>query len=113
MACEDMWRDLERETVLNLRPVSHPSHGSSFPRCSGHKGKEAATEFQKLLDHRGVVINSPLGALARLGIAQAQMVQNDASKSRPAYQDFLTLWKDADPNIPILQQAKAEYAKIH
>jgi eukaryotic-like serine/threonine-protein kinase len=77
-----------------------------------HKGKEAASEFQKLLDHRGVVINSPVGALARLGIAQAQMVHNDASKSRPAYQDFLTLWKDADPNIPILQQAKAEYAKI-
>jgi len=76
------------------------------------RGKEAASEFQKLLDHRGVVINSPLGALARLGIAQAYVVQDDAARSRAAYQDFLAQWKDADPDIPILQQAKAEYAKI-
>jgi DNA-binding winged helix-turn-helix (wHTH) protein/tetratricopeptide (TPR) repeat protein len=77
-----------------------------------HRGKEAAIEFQKLLNHRGVVINSPLGALARLGIAEAYMVQDDAARARAAFQDFLTLWRDADPNIPILQQAKAEYAKI-
>jgi hypothetical protein len=74
--------------------------------------KKPPVNFKKLLDHRRVVINSPLGALARLGVAQAQMAQNDVSKSRLAYQDFLTVWKDADPNIPLLQQAKAEYAKI-
>lgn len=76
------------------------------------RGKEAAGEFQKLLDHRGVVINSPLGALARLGIAEAYAMQDDAPGARAAYQDLLTLWKDADPDIPFLQQAKAEYAKI-
>jgi hypothetical protein len=77
-----------------------------------HRGKEAAIEFQKLLDHRGVVINSPLGALARLGVAEAYAMQDDAPRARAAFQDFLVLWKDADPDIPILQQAKAEYAKI-
>jgi hypothetical protein len=77
-----------------------------------HQGKEAAGEFQKLLDHRGVVINSPLGALAHLGIAHAFTVQDNAAKARVAYQDFFTLWKDADRDIPILKQVKAEYAKI-
>lgn len=76
------------------------------------RGKEAAIEFQKLLDHRGVVINSPLGALARLGIAEAYMMQGDAARTRTAFQDFLDLCRDADPDIPILKQAKAEYAKI-
>jgi eukaryotic-like serine/threonine-protein kinase len=78
-----------------------------------HKGKEAASEFQKLLDHRGIVINSPLGALARLGIAQAHVLQGDTARARAAYQDLLTLWNVADSDIPLLQQVKAEYAKIH
>ena len=69
-------------------------------------------EFQKFLDHRGVVLNFPLGALAHLGLARAYALSGDAAKSRTAYQDFLTLWKDADPDIPILRQAKAEYAKL-
>jgi cytochrome c-type biogenesis protein CcmH/NrfG len=60
-----------------------------------------------------VVINEPIGALARLGLARAYAVVGDAAKARAAYQDFLALWKDADPDIPILQQAKAEYAKLH
>ncbi len=77
-----------------------------------HEGKEAAAEFQKFLDHRGVVLNFPLGALARLGLARAYAMQGDTAKARTAYQDFLTLWKDADTDIPIFQQAKAEYAKL-
>jgi tetratricopeptide (TPR) repeat protein len=76
------------------------------------KGKEAAMEFQKIIDHRGIVLNFPLGALARLGLGRAYVLQGDTAKARAAYQDFLTLWKDADPDIPILQQAKAEYAKL-
>jgi serine/threonine protein kinase/tetratricopeptide (TPR) repeat protein len=77
-----------------------------------HKGAQAAAEFQKFLDHRGIVINCPLGALAYLGIARAYVLQGDTAKGKAAYQDFLTLWKDADPDIPILKQAKAEYAKL-
>jgi eukaryotic-like serine/threonine-protein kinase len=77
-----------------------------------HDGNRAATEFQKFIDHRGVVMNFPLGALARLGLARAYAMQGDTAKAKAAYQDFLTLWKDADPDIPILKQAKAEYAKL-
>jgi len=72
----------------------------------------AATEFQKFIDHRGLVANFPWGALARLGLARAYAMQDDTFKARAAYQDFLTLWKDADSDIPILKQAKAEYAKL-
>ena len=77
-----------------------------------HDGNAAATEFQKFIDHRGVVMNFPWGALARLGLARAYAMQGDTAKARAAYQDFLTLWKDADPDIPILKEAKAEYAKL-
>ena len=77
-----------------------------------HQGDKAAAEFQKFFDHRGLVGNSPLGALAYLGFARASALQGDAAKTRSAYKDFLTLWKDADPDIPILKQAKAEYAKL-
>jgi tetratricopeptide (TPR) repeat protein len=75
-------------------------------------GSEAVAEFQKFLDHRGVVLNFPLGTLAHLGLARAYALSSDAAKSRTAYQDFFALWKDADPDIPILKQAKAEYAKL-
>jgi predicted Zn-dependent protease len=77
-----------------------------------HDGNRAAAEFQKFIDHRGLVRNFPWGALARLGLARAYAVQGNTVKARAAYQDFLTLWKDADPDIPILKQAKAEYAKL-
>jgi len=79
---------------------------------AAHRGSETAAEFQKILDHRGVVINEPIGALAHLGLGRAYALQGDTTKARAAYQDFLTLWKDADPDIPILKQAKAEYAKL-
>jgi serine/threonine protein kinase/Tfp pilus assembly protein PilF len=75
-------------------------------------GNRAEAEFQKFIDHRGLVMNSPLGAVARLGLARAYALQGDTAKARAAYQDFLTLWKDADPDVPILKDAKAEYAKL-
>jgi hypothetical protein len=102
-------------------------------------GNRAAVEFQKFIDHRGVAMNFPWGALARLGLARAYALeagvgaplvgalvpappvrghpqgvplQDALAKARTAYQDFLTLWKDADPDIPILKEAKAEYAKL-
>ena len=77
-----------------------------------HKGSEAAAEFQKIVDHPGVVLNGMTGALAKLGLARAYAVEGDAAKARVAYQDFFALWKDADPNIPILVSAKSEYAKL-
>ena len=76
------------------------------------QGSAAASEFQKILDHSGIVWNCWTGALARLGLARANALQGDLAKARAAYQDFLTLWKDADPDLPILKQAKAEYAKL-
>jgi eukaryotic-like serine/threonine-protein kinase len=77
-----------------------------------HRGNDAAVEFQKILDHRGLNGNSLLGALAQLQIGRAYAMSGDPAKARAAHQDFLTLWKDADPDIPILKQAKAEYAKL-
>jgi predicted Ser/Thr protein kinase len=76
------------------------------------QGRQAATEFQKLIDHRGVVLNFVLGALAHLQLGRAKAISGDKESAREAYQDFLTLWKDADPDIPILKEAKAEYAKL-
>jgi serine/threonine protein kinase/tetratricopeptide (TPR) repeat protein len=77
-----------------------------------HDGNRAAAEFQKFIDHRGLVGNFPWGALARLGLARAYAQQGNTAKARAAYQDFLTLWKDADSDIPILKQARAEYARL-
>jgi tetratricopeptide (TPR) repeat protein len=77
-----------------------------------HDGKAAAAEFQKFIDHRGVVVNFPWGALARLQLARAYAMQGDIAKAKAAYQDFLTLWKDADSELPVLIAAKAEYAKL-
>jgi serine/threonine protein kinase/tetratricopeptide (TPR) repeat protein len=76
------------------------------------KGMEAAVEFQKFLEHRGVALNSPLAALARLQLGRAYALQGNATQSRAAYQDFFGLWRDADPDIPILIVAKSEYAKL-
>jgi tetratricopeptide (TPR) repeat protein len=77
-----------------------------------HQGKDAAAEFQKILDHRGIVLNAPLGALAHLQIGRAYAMQGDAAKAQAAYQDFLALWKDADTDVPIFIAAKAEFAKL-
>jgi tetratricopeptide (TPR) repeat protein len=73
---------------------------------------EAAAEFQKILDHRGIVGADPVGALAHLQLGRAYTLSGDSAKAKSAYEGFLTLWKDADRDIPILKQAKAEYAKL-
>jgi eukaryotic-like serine/threonine-protein kinase len=77
-----------------------------------HRGAEAAREFQKIVVRRGIVIGDAFGVLAHLGMARAYAMQGDTAKAKAAYQDFLTLWKDADPDIPILIAAKSEYAKL-
>ena len=79
---------------------------------AAHQGPAAATEFGKILDHSGLVGNLVTGALAHLGLGRAYALTGDTVKARTAYQDFLALWKDADPDIPVLKQAKAEYAKL-
>jgi len=79
---------------------------------ASHQGRLAAAEFQKILDHRGLVLNEPIGALAHLELGRAYAMQGGSAKAKAAYQDFLALWKDADADIPILKQAKAEYAKV-
>ena len=79
---------------------------------SAHRETQAAAEFQKILDHRSIAISDPIGALARLQLGRAVGISGDKAKAKSAYEDFLALWKDADPDIPILKQAKAEYAKL-
>jgi serine/threonine protein kinase/Flp pilus assembly protein TadD len=79
---------------------------------AGKQGSAGAGEFQKILDHPGIVLNEPIGALAHLGLARADAISGETAKARAAYQDFFALWKDADPDVPILKEAKAEYAKL-
>jgi eukaryotic-like serine/threonine-protein kinase len=93
-------------------PNMYPVYARGEAYLAAHQGSEAAAEFQKILDHRGIVLNEPIGALAHLQLGRAYAMQGETAKSRAAYQDFLALWKDGDPDIPILQRAKTEYAKL-
>ena len=90
----------------------YPAYVRGEAYLAVHKGQEAVIEFQKILDHRGIVVSEPIGALAHLQLGRAYALEGDSANARIAYKDFLTLWKDADPDIPILKQAKAEYAKL-
>ncbi len=90
----------------------YPAYLRGLAYLQAGQGKEAAAEFQKLLDHRGVVLNFPTSALAHLQMARARSLYGDKDGARTAYKDFLNLWKDADPDTSILLQAKAEYAKL-
>ena len=76
------------------------------------RGAEAAAEFQKIVDHRGIAPTVPEHSLAKLGLGRAYAMSGEAAKSRAAYQDFFALWKDADPEVPFLKEAKTEYAKL-
>jgi serine/threonine protein kinase/tetratricopeptide (TPR) repeat protein len=105
-------KPIELGQPTNLSVALAPVYVRGEANLALGDGDRAAAEFQKFIDHRGVVINFPWGALARLGLARAYALQGDTAKARAAYQDFLTLWKDADPDVPILKQAKAEYTKL-
>ena len=102
----------ELGTTIGSPAVLYPVYLRGAAYLADGKGPEAAAEFQKILDHRGIVVNNPIGALAHLQLARAYTLSGDMNKANAAYQDFLTLWKDADPDIPVLKQAKAEYAKL-
>jgi hypothetical protein len=107
--------------VINISCL-YPAYVRGQAYLAAGQGSAAAAEFQKILDHGGIVWNCWTGALAHLGVARANALQSktsqgadaDAARVRAlaAYKDFLTIWKDADPDIPILKQAKAEYAKL-
>jgi DNA-binding winged helix-turn-helix (wHTH) protein len=90
----------------------YPAYVRGESYLAEHDGDKAAAEFQKILDHPGVVVNSPIGALAHLGLGRAYALSGDKTKAKSAYRNFLALWKDADPDIPILKQAKDEYARL-
>ena len=90
----------------------HSAYVRGEALLAAHRYAEAAAEFQKILDHRGIVGADPIGALAHVQLGRAFVLSGDKIKAKAAYQDFLTLWKDADPDIPILEQAQAEYAKL-
>jgi len=90
----------------------YPAYVRGEAYLAARQGREAAVEFQKILDHRGIVVSDLIGALAHLQLGRAYALSGDDAKANIAYKDFLTLWKDADPDIPILKEAKAEYAKL-
>ncbi len=97
-------------TTLNFALYPVYLRGEAY--VAAHQGSAAAAEFQKILDHPGVVVNEPIGALAHLDMARAYALSGDSAKAKTAFQDFFALWKDADPDLPILNEAKAEYAKL-
>jgi tetratricopeptide (TPR) repeat protein len=101
------------------RSTFHGNFGALYPvymrgnaYLANHQGNQAIAEFQKVLGHRGIVVSDPIGALARLQLGRAYALNGDNAKAKAAYQDFLVLWHDADPDNPILKIAKAEYAKL-
>ncbi len=97
---------------FQIEPL-YPAYLRGEAYLVAHQGTAAAAEFQKLIDHPGMVLNFPLGALARLGVARARVLAGDSAGAKKAYQEFFTLWKDADSDIPILKAAKAENAKLN
>lgn len=103
---------LQKCSPYELGAALRPAYLRGRAYLRSGQGGAAATEFQKILDHRCMLANDVLVPLAQLGLGRATAFQGGTAKARAAYQDFLRLWKDADPDIPILQQAKAEYAKL-
>jgi hypothetical protein len=97
-----------RSAINGFFGALYPIYERGQAYLASHQGAQAAGEFQKILDHRGVVFSDPISALARLQLGRAYVLSGDKSKAKIAYQDVLTLWKDADPSIPVYKQAQAE-----
>jgi len=115
------WRAVDALKVAESIEVAAPSFSvaaldPAYARGEAYlaagDGQSALAQFQKITGQPGLMLNSPLGPLARLGVARAYSRANNPAKARDAYRDFFQLWKDADPDIPILKQAQAEYAKL-
>jgi DNA-binding winged helix-turn-helix (wHTH) protein/Tfp pilus assembly protein PilF len=101
-----------RTSISAIFGALYPVYVRGEAYLAAHRGPEAAAEFQKILDHRGIVDSDPVGALAHWRLGRAYALQGDTAKAKAAYQDFLALWKDADPDVPILIAAKTEYARL-
>ncbi len=101
-----------RSSFHALYGVLYPVYVRGEAYLAMHLGAQAAAEFQKVLDHPGIVSIDPVGALARLQMGRAFAMSGEHAKARTAYQDFFRLWNEADPDIPVLQKAKAEYEKL-
>jgi tetratricopeptide (TPR) repeat protein len=99
------------EFLLGARNL-YPAYVRGVAYLAARRGREAAAEFQKILDHRGIAVCDPIGALAHVQLGRAYALAGDKTKAKSAYQDFLTLWKDADPDIPILKEVQREYASL-
>jgi eukaryotic-like serine/threonine-protein kinase len=104
--------ELGSPSNISMSLSLYPVYVRGLAYLSARQGTQAATEFQKILAHRGMVQTEPIGALAHLELGRAYNMSGDTAKAKTAYHDFLSLWKDADPDIPILKEAKAEYAKL-
>ena len=104
--------ELGLTSYVGFSGTLYPVYVRGQAYVAAHQGGKAVVEFQKILDHRSVVVNEPMGVLAHLGLARAHAMAGNTAKARAAYQEFLALWKDADPDIPILKRARAEYAKL-
>ena len=104
----EVWESTPDNNIDDFLPVY--VRGEAY--LAALRGVESKAQFQRILDHRGVIVNQPIGALAHLQIARAYVMQGEVAKAKAAYHEFLTLWKDADPDIPILREAKDEYAKL-
>jgi tetratricopeptide (TPR) repeat protein/predicted Ser/Thr protein kinase len=105
--------ELGSPSNISMSLSMYPVYVRGLAYLSAKQGTQAVAEFQKILTHRGIVQTEPIGSLAQLGLARAYALHGDAPKARAAYQDFLALWENADPNLPILLAAKSESAKLH
>lgn len=101
-----------RSSIHALFGALYPIYIRGEAYLAAHQGAEAATEFQKILDYGGIVVSDPIGALAHLQLGRALAISGDAAKAKASYADFFSLWKDADQDIPVLKQAKTEYARL-
>jgi hypothetical protein len=101
-----------RSTIHGFYGALYPVYVRGLSYLAAHQGTEAAAQFQKILHHRGIVVSDPIGAMARLQLGRSFEMVGDHAKAKTAYQDFLTLWHDADSDIPILKQAQSEFAKL-
>jgi tetratricopeptide (TPR) repeat protein len=103
--------DLAKPALFDFATL-YPAYLRGEAYLKAGSAEHAATEFRTVLAHRGMTLNFPLAAIARLQLGRAYVAQGDTPKGRAAYEEFLELWKSADPEIPVLKQAKSEYAKL-
>jgi eukaryotic-like serine/threonine-protein kinase len=101
-----------RSTLQGFFGALYPVYVRGLAYLAAHGGTQAAAEFQEILDHRGLVISDPIGALAHLQLGRAYAMAGDNNKAKSAYEEFLNLWKNADPEIPVLKRARVEYAEL-